>query len=120
MTALVPQIASRLTGADTSDVAPLVSSTAADTFPAGPNAYLRVKNGSASPVTVTVTPPAGGGPAGTTISPVALGPVAATTGDRTFGPFPSNPFSDSNGNVNFACSGFGATVLVGAYVYPSA
>jgi hypothetical protein len=121
MTALVPIIAGRLTGADNSDVTPLVNSTAADTFPAGPNTYLRVHNTSASPVTVTVTPPAGSGPQGTTIAPYALAPtVAITTGDRIYGPFPVSPFGDGNGNVNFACTGFGSTVTIGAYVFPGA
>jgi hypothetical protein len=122
MTALVPQIASRAAGADTSDVTPLIASaTGGDTFPAGPNTWLRVKNGSASPVTVTVTPAASGGPAGTTIAPFALGPVvAATTGDRMYGPFPSNPFADANGNVNVTYAPWAATVLVGVYVFPGA
>jgi hypothetical protein len=100
------------------NAAALTTATAADTFPAGPNTYLRVKNGNAAPVTVTVTPPAGSGPLGTTIAPYALAPaVAATTGDRTFGPFPANVFGDSSGNVNFACAPF-ATVTVGAFIYP--
>ncbi len=119
MTAIVPQTATRAAGADTA-LAGTVT-TAADTFPAGPNTYLRVRNTTASPVSVTVTPPAGGGPAGTTVAPLVLAPVVAiTTGDRTYGPFPANPFADANGNVNFACTANGAGITANAYIFPSA
>jgi uncharacterized protein (UPF0371 family) len=81
------------------------ASAGGDTFPAGPNSFLHVKNAGGSPVTVTVTPPPGSGPLGTTISALALAPaVAATTGENIFGPFPVNPFGDANGNVNVTYS----------------
>jgi len=119
MTALVPVPASRLAGANL--ITAGTTTTAADTFPAGPNTWLRVRNTSASPVTITVTPIAGSGPQGTTIAPLALSPaVEITTGDRIYGPFPQNPFGDGSGNVNFACTGFGATVLASAYILPGA
>lgn len=119
MTALVPVTASRLAGADLA--AGLTTTTAADTFPAGPNTYLRVKNTTAGAITVTVNPPAGGGPQGTTIAPLALAPaVPVTTGDRIYGPFPVNPFADSNGNVNVTYSASGAGITAGAFIFPSA
>lgn len=87
---------------------------AGDTFPAGPNSWLRVKNGNAAACTVTVTPPAGGGRYGTTVAPQALAPVvAATTGDRIYGPFPADVYADQNGNVNVSYS-VTATVQVEA------
>jgi hypothetical protein len=119
MTALVPVVASRLAGANTATAG--VTTTAADTFPAGPNTYLRIRNASGTPATVTVTPVAGSGPQGTTIAPFALAPVVPiTTGDVMYGPFPQNPFGDSSGNVNFAVSTPGATVTASAYVLPGA
>lgn len=76
-----------------------------DTFPAGPNSFIRVKNGNAAACTVTVTPAAGSGPQGTSIGPLTLAPpVALTTGDRVYGPFPLYPFGDANGNVNVSYS----------------
>jgi len=111
MTALVPIPINR-TGADLT--AGLVAATAADTFPAGYQNMLRVKNGNASACIPTVTPPTGGGPAGTTVAPLALTSVPATTGDRMFGPFPANPFADANGNVNVSYS-VTPTVTVGVY-----
>jgi hypothetical protein len=118
MTALVPTIVSRLAGVD--NTVALTAATGADTFPAGPNTYLRVKNGNAAPCVVSVTPTAGGGPLQTTVAPLTLTPsVAATTGDRTYGPFPQNPFGDSNGNVNVVTAPF-ATVTIGAFIYPGA
>jgi hypothetical protein len=118
MTALVPAFATRAAGAD--NTAAGVAATGADTFPAGPNTYLRVKNANAAPCVVTINPAAGSGPAGTTIAPLVLTPsVAASTGDRTYGPFPQNPFGDQSGNVNVACAPF-ATVTLLAYIYPSA
>jgi len=118
MAAIVPVVASRAAGANNA-TAMAAASSGGDTFPAGSNTYLRVKNTNASTITVTVSPPTGGGPLGTTVSPYVLSPVVeATTGDRTYGPFPANPFADSNGNVNFVCSPY-ANVTVGAFVYPA-
>jgi hypothetical protein len=85
-----------------------------DTFPAASNAFLRIKNANAAVCIATLTPPAGGGPAGTTVAPLALASVPATTGDKLFGPFPPNPFADANGNVNVTYS-VTATVSVGVY-----
>jgi hypothetical protein len=119
MTALVPVTASRLAGANTATAGTVT--TAADTFPAGPNTYLRIRNTTAGTVTTTVTPIAGSGPQGTTIAPLALAPVTEiTTGDRIYGPFPQNPFGDSSGNVNFACAANGAGITAAAYIFPGA
>lgn len=97
MAALVPQPVSR------GGVTPAVINPAAggDTFPAGPSTYLRfVTAGTA--VTVTITPPAGGGPLGTTVAPIPI--VLPATGVREFGPYPQNPYGDANGNVNMTYS----------------
>ena len=118
MTALTPVTASRAAGANFG--AALTAASASDTFPAGPNTYLRVKNGGATTITVTVTPATGSGPQGTTIQALALSPVVeSTTGDRIYGPFPQNPFGDANGNVNITETPF-ASVTIGAFIYPSA
>lgn len=113
MAALVQTLCSRLGGGDIA--AGLVNAGGAgDTFPAGPNSWLRVKNGNAAQCVVTVTPPASGGRYGTTVAPLALSPpVAATTGDRVYGPFPADTFADQNGNVNVSYS-VTATVQVEA------
>jgi len=104
LAALTPSVVARSGGADISS-GMAAASAGGDTMPAGPNNYLHVKNASGAAVTVTATPAAGSGPLGTTISPVALAPVvAATTGDMIYGPFPTNPFGDGNGNVNFTYS----------------
>lgn len=104
MAALAQVLCSRSGGGDIA--AGLVNAGAGgDTFPAGPNSYLRVKNGNAAACTVTASPPASGGRYGTTVAPLALTPnVAATTGDRVYGPFPADVFADQNGNVNVTYS----------------
>ena len=113
MTALVPSLCNRATGTDIT--AALVPATVADTLPAGPNNYLRVKNASASPVVVTITPALGGQPEGTSLSPYALTPsVAVTTGDMLYGPFPSAPWGDTAGNVNLGYSAVAAGITVKA------
>jgi hypothetical protein len=118
MTALTAAAASRIAGANFATA--LTAATASDTFPAGPNTYLRVKNTGAGTVTVTVTPASGSGPQGTTISPLNLVPVVeATTGDRVYGPFPQNPFGDASGNVNVSYSTV-TSVTVGAFILPGA
>jgi hypothetical protein len=111
MAALTQVLCSRSGGGDiTSGLA--AAGAGGDTFPAGPNSYLRVKNGNAAACVVTVTPPASGGRYGTTAAPLALTPsVAATTGDRVYGPFPADVFADQNGNVNVSYS-VTATVTV--------
>jgi hypothetical protein len=103
MTALTPTPVARLAGTDIS--AGMVPATNGDTLPASVATYLHVKNASGAAVTVTVTPAAGSGPLGTTIAPIALTPpVAATTGDMIYGPFPASPFGDQNGLVNLSYS----------------
>jgi hypothetical protein len=111
MAALTPVLCARSGGGDIA--AGLTSAGAGgDTLPSGYQNFLRVKNGNAAACTVTVTPAASGGPLGTTVAPFALSPVVgATTGDRIYGPFPQNPFGDSNGNVNVSYS-VTATVTV--------
>jgi hypothetical protein len=88
-------------GAGSDLVGGLVNAAAGgDTFIGGPNVYLRVKSTKVGVLTVTITPPAGTGPLGTTIAPVALSPtVEASTGDRIYGPFPTSPFADSTGAI---------------------
>lgn len=121
MTALVPVVVGRSTGVDMTAAGVATTPTTGDTFPAGPNTYLRIRNATASAVTVTVNPPAGGGPDGTTVAPLALAPTVAASpsGDRMYGPFPANPFADTNGNVNFTCTGAGASVTASAYIFPA-
>jgi hypothetical protein len=104
MAALTQVICARSGGGDIS-AAMASAGAGGDTFPAGPNSYLRVKNANAAACTVTVTPPASGGKYGTTVAPLALSPVVAlTTGDRIYGPFPAETFADANGNVNVTYS----------------
>jgi hypothetical protein len=119
MTALVPTVCNRTSGADAA--AGMVGNSAADTLPAGPNNYLRVKNATGSPVTVTVLPAGVGptaqmeGPEGTSLAPYALAPpVAATAGDMIYGPFPQMPWGDSAGNVNLTYSAVNAGITVKA------
>jgi hypothetical protein len=84
---------------------------------ADPETWIRVTNGGASPVNVTVTPPASGGARGSTAAPQIFGPVPITTGDRVFGPFPPNPYADQNGNVNISTSPTGASVKIGVFKF---
>jgi hypothetical protein len=104
LAALTPSTVARIGGADIS-TGMGAASAGGDSIPAGPGSYLHVKNANAAAAVVTVTPPAGSGPQGTTITPLALTPsVAATTGDMIYGPFPVYPWADANGNVNFSYS----------------
>lgn len=117
MTALTPSVVARLGGADIGTG--MVAAANGDTIPAGPNSYLHVKNGSASPCTVSVTPPAGSGPLGTSLAALALTPaVPITTGDVIYGPFPQYPFGDANGLVSFTYSAT-ATITVKALTISS-
>jgi hypothetical protein len=103
MTALVPSICNRTSGTDAA--AGMVPATAADTLPAGPNNFLRVKNAGTGALTVTITPAAGGQAEGTSLAAYALAPVvAATAGDMIYGPFPQNPWGDVNGLVHISYS----------------
>jgi len=101
MAALTPIPLSRA-GADISTLA--TAGAGGDTFPAGSATYLRIKNGNAAVCTPTFTPPAGGGKYGTTVAPWIPASVAATTGDKVFGPFPAETWADANGNVNVTYS----------------
>ncbi len=108
--------ASRAAGLDLT--AALASAGAGgDTFPAGSDIYLRVKNGNAAACTVTVI--AAGtvaGPRGTFLAPLALAPaVGATTGDRIFGPFPADTFADPADGLVHVSYSVTATVTVGVY-----
>jgi hypothetical protein len=117
MTALTPVPVARLGGTDISSA--MTAAANGDTMPAGPANFLHVKNGSGAAVTVTVTPPAGSGPLGTSLAALALTPtVAATTGDMIYGPFPAYPFADANGNVTFTYSAV-TTVTVKALTMAS-
>jgi hypothetical protein len=102
MAALTTTVPSRAVGGNLAAAGlTAAAESGGDTFLAGSNVWLRVQVTKASPVTVTVTPPAGSGPLGTTITPVALAPaVPATTGDRIFGPFPAVPFADATGKIS--------------------
>jgi len=111
MAALTPIVLSRA-GVDISTLT--AAGATGDTFPAGTNVYLRVKNGNAAACTVTFTPPAGGAKYGQTVAPWVPAAVAATTGDKIFGPFPADVFGDANGNVNVTYS-VTATVTVQVY-----
>ena len=99
-TAFTPVPSTRLAGADTSAAAIATAAANGDTFPAGPNVFLRVKNAAATTCTVSVVMPASTGPSGVSFANYNLAPpVPITTGDRLYGPFPAYPFGDSNGNV---------------------
>ena len=97
MTALTPTPVSR------AGATPVVITPAAggDTFPAGATTYLRLIT-SGTAITVTITPPAGGGPLGTTVAPFTF--TTPATGVREIGPFPQSPFGDQNGNINMTYS----------------
>lgn len=114
MTAYAAQVVSGRNSVTPTVITP--SGTTGDTFPAGNSTYLRfITTGTA--VTVTVTPPAGGGPSGTTVAPVVLGGGALpATGVREFGPFPPGVFGDANGNVAISYSALtGLTVECKSY-----
>src|SRR6266702_6644808 len=102
MTAYTAQVVSGRNSVTPAAITP--SGTSGDTFPAGNSTYLRfITTGTA--VTVTVTPPASGGPGATTIAPMVLGGGALpATGVREFGPFPPAIFGDANGNVAISYS----------------
>lgn len=118
MTAYVPVAVTRAAGVDMTTAGVAVANN--DTFPAGYENFLRVKNGNASATTVTVmNASANAGPQGTFLAPLALAPaVAGTTGDRMFGPFPASTFADpSDGLVHVSYS---VTATVTALVYTTA
>lgn len=88
-----------------------------DTFVPGRNVCLRVKNGSGSPITVTVVTPrndqVGNAVADNTFS------VPATTGDVTAGPWPAEIYADPvTGVANITYSGV-TTLTVAALDTPN-
>jgi hypothetical protein len=114
MTAYVPVAISRGAGVDLTAAGVAVASN--DTFPAGNDVFLRVKNTNAAACTVSViNTGANAGPNGTFLAPLALAPsVPLTSGDRMYGPFPANAFADpSDGQVHVSYSvTSGVTALV--------
>lgn len=73
-----------------------------DKFQPGPNVWLHVKNGSGSPITVTVdskVPSSYGDDVNIVVS------VPATTGERLIGPFSPGRFSGSDGLADISYSG---------------
>jgi hypothetical protein len=85
------------------------TATHGDKIPNDGRTFLRVKNGSASPITVTVDTP--GSVDGQAITDLAL--TIAAGEDRLFGPF-STTFQQSDGFIWALCSSV-ATITVGAY-----
>jgi hypothetical protein len=75
-----------------------------DTIPAGGDVYLRLKTGGTAVTVSAMAAGANAGLAGTFLAPLAIGGGAlAATGDKVFGPFPSNPFADpSDGLVHIS------------------
>lgn len=107
MTAYTPVVVSRSAGADMAAALTAVGGLATDTFAPGSDVYLRVKSTNASTVSVSVINASTvAGPRGTFIAQLALAPVVgATTGDRLYGPFPSDTFADpSDGQVHVTYS----------------
>jgi hypothetical protein len=97
MAALTPTVVSR---AGATPV-PITPAAGGDTFPADAATYIRfITTGTA--ITVTVTPPSGGGPLGLTVAPFTY--ALPATGTREIGPFPAYPFGDANGNINMTYS----------------
>lgn len=114
MTAYATQVVSGRNSVTPTVITP--SGTSGDTFTAGPSTYLRfITSGTA--VTVTLTPPTGGGPLGTTVAPFVVGGGALpSTGVREFGPFPPQVFGDASGNVAIGYSAVtGLTLEVKSY-----
>lgn len=84
--------------------------------------YIRVKNGGASPITVTVSPvtPNSVKQAGATPGPVSLpnySVAVPASGDISIGPFPA-AYNDAGGNVNVSYSGV-TSVTVAAIRMPA-
>ena len=115
MAALTPKVMGSRVGMSLADGdMSAATATTGDTFPAGPNSYLAVKNASGGDITVTIKAVSKAGPLQTTLADLALTPVVeATTGLRVFGPFPAYPFADASGNVTAVCSAV-TTVKVAA------
>lgn len=73
--------------------------------------FLYVKNGSGSPITVTVGTP--GNVDGLAIADLTVS-VPATTGERMIGPFPPGIYNQSDGNVYVDYSS-GTSVTAGVF-----
>lgn len=117
MTAYVPIGVARA-GVDMTAGFVTVGGTSGDTFPPSTDNYLRIKNTSASAITVTlITAGNNAGPSGTFLAPLVLGgTVPITTGDRMWGPFPASAYADgTDGQVHVAYSSNGATVSAAVY-----
>lgn len=118
MAVLTPQT---ITGAG---IAPTYGAAAAggDSFPVNTDQrhFLHVKNGGASPITVTITPvtlaekTVGAG----SLTVPSLGGSVAATSDKMFGPFPVD-YMGANGQVQVTYSAV-TTVTVAALVLPKA
>lgn len=80
-----------------------------DTFLGGPNVYLHAKNSSGSPITVTVTPPSGGGPYGESLQQHDF--TIPANSELEFGPFPAYPYADSTGAVALSYSAYASTTI---------
>lgn len=73
-----------------------------DTFVPGEDVFLHVKNGGASPITVTVTTP------NTAVGGLAIADSVTTVpnaGERFIGPFPAQHFVNASGVADVAYSG---------------
>jgi hypothetical protein len=76
-----------------------------DTFTPDVDTFSHVKNGSGSPITVTVVTPRTDQESGQAIADVTVS-VPATTGERMIGPFPHNSFADpTDGLADITYSG---------------
>jgi len=73
-----------------------------DAFVNDGRTFFRVKNGSASPITVTIAA-VKASDQGVTENIVSA--IVANTGDVVFGPFPASEFNDVNGRVIATYSG---------------
>lgn len=114
MAALVTQVVSR---SGLSATFGQCTTTGGDTFVPGPDVFLHFKNTGATK-TITITPATAGGPLGTTISPITL-TVAQTTGDKEWGPYPSNPYAGSDGLVALTYTPDATSLTVAVKKYPS-
>lgn len=73
--------------------------------------FLQVKNGSGSPINVTVETP--GTVDGNAIADLVVA-VPATTGDKVIGPFPPETYNQSDGTIKVTFSGV-TSLTIGAF-----
>ena len=92
-----------------------VAAGGGDTFVNNPDTFLHVKNGGASPITVTVVTPA-------TVNSIAIADVAVSVpaaGERMIGPFiPTNLFNDSTGVASITYSAVTSVTVAAIRVAP--